>query len=528
MTPETPAAAKPALPSPARPIAVIDVGSNSVRMAVAQVNEQGQIQILDTLQQVVGLGKDTFTKGSIDKSTVEECVNALKSFRAVLQEYQISEPGQVRVVATSAVREASNREAFLDRVYIATGLHIEVLDEAEVNRYTYLSVQPLFESDPTLREGDIVIAEVGGGSTEILMLRSRQVVFSHTYRLGALRLREMLGDVRAPATRQPQIMEDFIRRTVAQVLREAPLGESPTLLLLGGDVRFAARQMAPEWDGSHTSRVQLPALSRFTSEILQMPVEELVHKHHLSFPDAETLGPALLSNLRIAQALKLKHVLVGDSTLRDGLLAEMSVGGAWTQEFTQQIVNSAIELGRHYGFDLQHSERVAAFARELFRTLAAEHQLPPRYELILNIGALLHEIGLFVSNRSHHKHSMYLILNSDLFGLGARDKLLAALVARYHRRATPKPLHEGYATLDREGRVAVAKMAAILRVSDALERGGGRIQSITITREPGKLVITAPGVSDVTLEQFAMQSKGQMFEQVYGMSVLLRAGGAGG
>ena len=136
-------------PAP-KPVAVIDIGTTSIRMAVAEISDGGNVRPLESLSLAVSLGKDTFTKGRITKSTIEECVNVLKSYRQVLTEYQINSPDQIRVVATSAVREASNRLAFLDRIYIATGFRVEPIEEAEENRVTYLGILPFLQSEPAL------------------------------------------------------------------------------------------------------------------------------------------------------------------------------------------------------------------------------------------------------------------------------------------------------------------------------------------------------------------------------------------
>jgi exopolyphosphatase/guanosine-5'-triphosphate,3'-diphosphate pyrophosphatase len=145
--------------------------------------------------------------------------------------------------------------------------------------------------------------------------------------------------------------------------------------------------------------------------------------------------------------------------------------------------------------------------------------------VILRVAALLHEIGLFVGIRGHHKHSLYLIKNAELFGMGRRDMLLTALVARYYRRASPQPSHEGYATLPREQRVAVAKLAALLRVAKALdETRSQRIKDFRCQKDKGdgRLIIIVPGVRDLSLEQLAMRQAGSLFEEVFGREVLLR------
>ncbi len=506
-----------------RPVAVIDVGTSSIRMAIAEISPTGQVRTLEKLAQAVPLGKDTFTTGSIDKDTMEQCVDVLKSYRRVLQEYQIEREDQIRAVATSAVREAANKLAFLDRVYIATGIHIEPIDEAEVNRITYLGIEPFLQAEPSLASGNTVITEVGGGSTEVLLVQNGNVAYAHTYRLGSLRMRETLQAFRAPAVKVRSIMESQIERTIEQIVDHIPQDVPADLIALGGDVRFAASQLLPKWNPDKLAKLRVSALETFTNKMLNMSVDKLVQKQHLSFTDAETLGPALLANVMLARAMKLDQIYVTNVNLRDGLLKEMANRGVWTESFANQIIRSAVDLGRKFNFDEAHCVHVAHLCRLLFRELQPEHRLEPRFELILYIAAVLHEIGLFVSAASHHKHTMYLINNSELFGLTKKDVQLVALVARYHRRASPKPTHPGYATLDRESRVVVSKMAAMLRVADSLERSHSqRINNVLCKREDGRLVISVPQVDDLSLEQLALKQKGALFEETFGLKVLLR------
>jgi exopolyphosphatase/guanosine-5'-triphosphate,3'-diphosphate pyrophosphatase len=301
----------------------------------------------------------------------------------------------------------------------------------------------------------------------------------------------------------------------------------PTLLALGGDLRFAAAELLPRWNRRDLARLSVNTLSRFSKEIITQSADSLVKKYRLSYTDAETLGPALLTNVRLATALGIKSIYVTPISMRDGVLSEMAGARRWSDEFGEQIISSAVELGRKYLFDQRHAEHVADLAGRLFGALAEEHALGPRHELLLRTAALLHEIGLFISTRSHHKHSMYLIRNSNLFGLGPKDVLQTALVARYHRRAMPQPSHEGYAVLDRESRIEVLKMAAILRVADALDRSATqRVRSLDITVEHRRLILTVRNVTDVTLEHVAMDQKSNLFRMVYGREVVLRKGRA--
>jgi exopolyphosphatase/guanosine-5'-triphosphate,3'-diphosphate pyrophosphatase len=503
--------------------AVIDIGTNSIRMAIAELHPDGTVRHLENLSQEVNLGKDTFTKGGIRKATIEECVRVLKTYRRFLDEYGITRDDQIRVVATSAVREADNRLAFVDRIAIATGFNVDPIDEAEVNRVTYLDIQPFLRGDPVLADARAIVTEVGGGSTELLLVKSGNVALSRTYKLGSLRLRETLEAFRTPTVKARRIMEGQIRLVVDQITQEVRVEDRVEMITLGGDMRFTASQLIDGWSPDRLGRIPVADLEPFMEKVLARSVNKLVQEYHLTFPEAETLGPALLAYVELARALKLAHVFVTSVNLRDGLLKEMASRGAWTEDFKQQIIRSALSLGRKYDFDEAHARHVATLATQLFDALQSEHRLEPRYKLILYVAALLHEIGLYVGTASHHKHSMYLILHSELFGLSRQDVLLVALTARYIRRASPKPGHQGYGTLNRFDRIAVAKLAAMLRVADALDHShSSRITDFQTIVEPNRFVIAIPGVDDLALEQLALDQKGPLFEDIFGMKVLLR------
>ena len=505
------------------PVAVIDIGAASIRMAIAEIDDCAGVRTLDSLSQAVNLGKDTFTGGVIRKATIEDCARVLKSYRRVLEEHQISRPDQIRVVATSAVREAKNRLAFIDRIYIATGFQVEPIDEAEENRVTYLGILPHLQAEPALASARTLVVEVGGGSTETLVVGEGNVLHAHSYRLGSLRIRETLEAYQTPTGKVRDIMQRQIARAVYQIRENVPSGGTVEMIALGGDVRHAASQLVPDWNPSQLAGLPVDDLEAFTNRVLEMSDDAIVSRLHLSFQEADTLGPALLTYVLLARAFELDQVLISNANLRDGLLKEMAAQSAWTEEFANQIIRSAVDLGGRYHFDEPHARHVAQTARTLYLALQDEHQLDKRHEVILYVAALLHEIGLYVSFRSHHKHSMYLIRHGELFGVGRKDLLLIALVARYYRRASPQPTHDGYASLDRDERVAVAKLAAILRIAVALDESRSqRIREVRCKLETNRFALSIPDIEDLSLEQLALRQNGALFEETYGLQVVLR------
>ena len=506
-----------------RTVAVIDVGTNSIRMAVAEIRATAEIRRLAAFAQPVNLGHDTFKTGAIRRSTIEQCVRVLNVYQEALQEFRVTNPDQIRVVATSAVREARNRLTFVDRIYIGTGLLLEPIDEAEVSRITYLGIHPFLRGDSPLAQGQSMVVELGGGSTELLVARDGDVAFASTFRLGSVRLRVALEPIRAKPNELKRMMQNQIQRTVDLIHDRVTPHPQQHLVTHGGDVRFAANQLVPDWQSQRLVAIPLEALESLTDQILKMKDDDLVQRYHLPYPDAETLGASLLAYVLLARRFELENIWVSDVNLRDGMLQEMAVGDVWTDDFRRQVVRFAMTVARRYEVDERHARHVADLARQLFTQLDEIHHLESRYEVILYIAALLHEVGSYVNTRSLHKHSMYLIDNSELFGLGQKDQLLLALVARYHRRASPQPNHEGYSRLGREDRIIVSKLAAILRIAIALDESrSGRVQKVTCEIEDERVVMNLQGIEDLALEQLAVRQQGHLFDEVFGRSVLLR------
>lgn len=510
--------------STARPrqVAIIDIGARAIRLDIAEIKPDGGLRLLDSLQQAVSLGKDTYSEGTIDRSSIEECVAILKGFRKVMDEYGVSSPDQIRAVATSSVREASNRDTFLDRIYIATGINVAILEDAEVEHLIHLAIHDLFETEPALKQGYVLLAEVGGGTTHLILLKDGYVTFSSAYKLGALRIMESLEASETSPERLPALLDQHIQRTVNQMLETVPIHEVPSLIALTGDMETSMRRLIPGWKSDDTARVNM---GRFTlaAKLVATTPEKLMQKHHLPPQEAETAGQALFIYDRIARAFGVSQLVITSKSMRRGLLSLMAGSAQVAARFAGQLTHSAITLGRKYHFDEKHAMQVADLSLQLFRELRKDHGLDAHHEGLLCAAAILHDIGAFISNNSHHKHSMYLILNSEIFGLTSQDNTLTALVARYHRRALPGRSHPEYQALSRDSRLVVGKLAAILRIADALDRSHLRqLNKVSFSREGDQFIITAHNVEDVTLERLALREKGDLFESIFGLQPVLR------
>lgn len=505
----------------ARIVAAIDIGSNAVRMVVAEVLPDGRIETLERLHRAVRLGQDTFRRGRLGNRSMSAALAVLRDYRRMLDLYRVE---RIRAVATSAVREAVNCDTFLDRVFMATGLNVEVISTSEESSLTVSALRRAVPADSVVNRDRTLIADVGGGSTLLIVLEEGEIANSQSLRLGSVRLLEMFPVGQEPADRSSDILSQHIGKVVAATEGSVRLDEIRSFVAMGGDVRFAARKIGAPTASQDLFLVTIDDFERLVATCRRLSVEQAARKHGLPIADAETLTPALLVYQALLRRTKAGSMIVSRVSMRDGLLLDLArnASGEEDTEVVEGTLHSATKLAEKYRVDRQHAKDVARLSVRLFDEFRADHGLGPRQRLLLQVAALLHEVGGYVAAASHHKHSFYLIRYSEIFGLRPREIEMVAHVARYHRRSGPKPSHMDYMSLPRESRVVISKLAALLRAADAVCRGQIRdVQSLRFERRGDDLVITVPGVNNLVLERKAIADKGAMFEDIYGMKIRL-------
>lgn len=507
--------------SGSRPLAVIDIGSNSVRMVVAQVLPGGSLELLERVSRAVRLGQDTFVRGRLSQRTMTAALAILRDCRRMLDTYGVRE---VRAVATSAVREAANADSFLDRILLATGLEVEVIEPSEEGRLTVNAVMEAMGTAAGLEEGCSLIVDVGGGSTLLTFLRKGQITISGSYAVGSIRLQEMLAISQEPADRAAGLLRHQIESVAASIKKMMPLGLVEHFVAVGGDARFTAAQIGQSLHSADLYGVQKEPFEHFVEKCTSHTADALARLYRIPYADAETLVPALLVYDVLLNQTKATEMIVSSVSMRDGLLLDMTrmARGEEPAVLRNSIVQAARSLGEKFQYDEAHSLHVSELGCRIFDELKKEHGLDDRHRLLLKVAGILHDIGTFVNVRSHHKHSHYLIANSELFGLQRTELNIVALVARYHRRSAPKPTHPEYMSLSREHRMVVSKLAAILRVADALDRGHAQqIRDLRFERDANELILYVAGLPDLTLERRAMVPKGDLFEEIFGLGIRL-------
>jgi len=496
-------------------VAAIDVGSNAIRYVIAEVSRGGVYLELESERIPVRLGTDVFTRERmLGAASIEAATAALTRIRRRMDDLGIA---HYRAVATSAVRESQNGGELVERVRRVSGIHLETISGSEEAQLIWLAVRDRVE----LGSDRWFLMDLGGGSVEVSVVDREGILWSESHTLGAVRLLQAFKEDGSPL--QGEAYDDLLERYVhmLKIPRAAEEWQPRGLIATGGNIDALAELAGAPRDPQGIGVLPLTDLRCIRERLADLDVAERIRQFGLRDDRADVIVPAAVVYERVAELARAPEILVPRVGLKEGLVLdlveELRSHTAHSDRREREIQAAALILGRRFQFDETHARQVTRLALLLFDELALEHGLGEQDRKLLLAGALLHDVGQYLSYRRHHKHSMYLIANSELPGLTPHDIQLVALLARYHRRSEPRPAHPGYAELSEGDRERVRKLAAILRVADALDREHlSRVKSLRVRRELDRLVLEVESQGKMALEAWALRKKGKLFESVYG------------
>ncbi len=505
------------------PVAAIEIGSTGIRLLIASIDESGSVKVVDKAGKPSRIGRDVFTSGTISREAIRESVAVLLAFRELLHGYAIS-PDQVRVIATSALREAANRDTFLDRVQLQTGFRIRVVEDIEENHLMYLAVQQALQDERKfLSKANAMILEVGGGTTEIMLLKRGKMVSSHSLHIGTLRLEEQMREAGASKEYLREYLESHIKNACDLMAEDMPLETVKSFIVVGSDARLAAYYVSGKSYDEY-SLLEREGFLSFAASVAAMSTEELIATYHLPWSEAEGLAPGLIIESLFLARTGAEELIIPKVSIREGILLADARGldPAVEEELRRQIVASAQALGKRFHYDEAHARNVAYSSLQIFDAMTEDHGMKHHERLLLETAATLHDIGTYVRASGHHRHGEYIVSNSEIFGLNRSDINIISNVVRYHRRTPPSPTHVNYISLPREDRTVVMKLSAILRVADAMDRNHtGRMSDARFEKNGERFVIRSARNLDFSLERLSLADKGDLFEDVFGLSPVI-------
>jgi len=506
-----------------RLVAVLEIGSTGVRLLVAQIQDDGQWTVMDNAGRPLALGRDVFNSGEFSRESLLGCLTVLQNFKELLAGWGIA-AADAHVIATSALRVARNRDMFIDRIRQETDFNLTVVDGVEENRLMYLGVRFALKQDlPLFWRANSMIIEIGGGSTEIMLLRRGQMVAAHSIKLGTIIIDQRTRLGTGPSLLYERYLGETIRNTTSLLNAEMDLAHVRTFVMAGSDARYVALQAGTELN-EHCRVIDREDFIAFAEKIRNYSVEECVQKLGITYAEAEGFIPGILVLKLFLEQTGAARVAVPLVSIREGYLIDMAQGidSDIQKEFYSQIIASAVSLGRRFHFDEAHSQHVARLCMRLFDSLERVHGMNQRQRMMLETAAVLHDIGAFIKASGHNRHGQYIVANSEIFGLPRDEQDIIANVIRYHRGDPPSEADIEYISLQREERILVLKMASILRVADALDRGHSQqIKDITVDRRAETIVLHAQGGYDISLELMGAEEKIGLFQDAFGYKIVL-------
>jgi exopolyphosphatase/guanosine-5'-triphosphate,3'-diphosphate pyrophosphatase len=481
--------------------AAVDIGSNSVRMVAAEV-AGGQTTILTEDREVTRLGESVFRSGQISAEALQFLLATLSRMAGTYSKLDVA---GVRAVATSAVRDASNQREFLQRTSNLLGTNVEIISGPEEARLIHLGVDSRW---PRPKELTLTI-DVGGGSAELIISRGSEIIDAVSKPLGAVRLTEMFLKSDPPTPVELERLNAFIAEKLQPFCQEHT------------DMKFdRAINQIPRVKRDEADRVRASTrdIRSFFSSVAASNLAQRKRMVGVGPRRAEIIVAGAAVFLQTLERFQHSSLFYCAAGVRDGIIADLAARGVGLEASRlSDDQRSEIEaLGEKYSINMNHARQVAFLAARLFDIFEPIHRLPPAAGKLLEAAAMVHDIGHFVSGTSHHKHSAYLVANSDLPGFTNRERLVIAALCRFHRKALPQPKKIYFDELDADSKRTVFLLTPLLRLADSLDRSHERkVKDVSGRLKDANVQLFVSSAEETSLEIWAANEAARAFREVY-------------
>ncbi|WKZ37681.1 MAG: Ppx/GppA phosphatase family protein [Anaerolineales bacterium] len=497
-------------------IAAIDVGSNAMRLVVGRLGYHDKLETLENLRLPVRLGQDAFSQGSIGEQTAQQMLDAFIRFRKVADDFGVE---RIRAVATSAMREAENNDLLCDRIAQTTGIGIEVISGEEEARLIHLAVAHAIN----LKNKYSILIDIGGGSVEVTLSKGDTILSTESYNMGTVRLLQKLS--KKPSNVPfDELVREYAAATRRRIRREIGDEKIDLCAGTGGNIEEMGVLRKKLFKRNSDQAITLDELGYLIEELSRLTVKQRMRRFKLKPDRADVILPASIVLKIIAQEARVKEVKIPNVGLKDGILLDLahSLSKASQPSPREQVWTSAVRLGEKYQFDAEHGELVARLAGSLFEQTHPLHNLDPEDKLLLEVAALLHDIGHFIGTLDHDRHAYYIMQANPLIGLTEREQAIVANMMRYHRKSMPGAQDENFCALDSADRLAVIKLTVLLRLADAMDVSHTRrVKNVTMKGSRKKWFLKLEGENGLSLENWALAKRRAMFQNVFGMKLVI-------
>lgn len=503
-------------------LAVIDIGTNSIHMVLAEILPDAGFKILDRFKDMTRLGNGVFSTRRLSEEAMTRALDVLKTLVTLARNKGFD---RIIAVATSAVREAQNGGDFVAFIMEQTGLRVRVISGTEEARLIFLGVKHSI----ALPDGPTLVVDIGGGSVELIVGNREGLIHGKSLKLGAIRLAEQFLPKAPPSESMLYALNDAVLTHLRDALGSFKMKKFHSLVAtsgMAGNLGEVAhlRQTGRPLPQHNLATVSLKDVRSLETELARSSVKARLAIPGLDPKRVDTLLPTAVILRRLLELSDLSEITLCDKAIREGVIYDFIVrhreGLKAENDIPDVRRRNVIGLARRCQAPEVHSLHVADLALSLFDQTKREHRLGQQERTWLEYAAILHDVGYLINPRQHHKHAYYLIKHSDLGGLAAEEIDMVANIARYHRRALPSLKHEAFDCLTPRLRRVVKILASLLRIADGLDRTHfSLVQAVTV-RFKKEITIEVHLTGDAEMELWAAKSRADLFEQIFHRPVL--------
>lgn len=508
-------------------LAGIDIGSNSIRLMIVEVMENlSNYRVLDDHKETTRLAHGLTVSNKLTPEAMAHSLNALRRMKALVDAHKID---HLEVIATSAVREASNGQEFIQLIKAHLGLQIEVITPEEEGRLSFLSAHRRFD----LHDQQVMLLDLGGGSGELIFAAHGVVEEIHSLPIGAVRMTEACIQHDPPRKSDLKALRKRLKKLLSD---EMPVAAFHPHYMIGAGGTFTAlanislRMRGLERRGVGGYEMTRSDVRHVLDHLCFLPLAARRTVPGLNPDRADIIIAGIAVIERIMKWMQVNRLVIHDQGVRDGLLLQMiekhyglrKLEPTPTAEDPEALQLAAKQFGTLCGLDEAHATQITKLCGELFDGLQEPMRLPASEKTILLLAAWLHEVGTLVNYEKHHHHSYHLIVHGNIRGMTPRQREIVALVARYHRKATPKKKHEAFARLNSADQATVLRLAAILRLADGMDRSHTRsIKQVKCSVRGNLVHVAMQADSYPEIDIWGASQKGRLFEKVFGKELEL-------